>query len=185
MINIDQSLIYQIINVLLLMLILNILLYKPIRTILKQRAEKVAHLAAEAQKAHSDMIQKDQDYQDRLLQARKDGFEQKNLFKLQGQEEEKKLLQQANQKIEAELAQNRQTIAQQVEEARKKAFRRSSILLPGNSPKDFREDDLNVYPSFFFYSSLLSYPVKNHRTLSPFDLFSDSLWRIGLCLFRQ
>jgi F-type H+-transporting ATPase subunit b len=120
MINIDQSLIFQIINVLLLMLILNIILYKPIRTILKQRAEKVANLAAEAQKAHSDMTQKDQDYQDRLQQARKDGFEHKNLFKLQGQEEEKRLLQQANQRIEAELAQNRQKIGQQVEEARKK-----------------------------------------------------------------
>jgi F-type H+-transporting ATPase subunit b len=120
MINIDQSLIYQIINFLLLLLILNALLYKPIRNILKQRAEKVAGLAAEAQKAQADMIQKEQDYQNRLQQARKEGFEQKNLFKLEGQEEEKRLLQQANQKIEAELTQNRQQIAQQVEEARKK-----------------------------------------------------------------
>jgi F-type H+-transporting ATPase subunit b len=120
MINIDQSLIYQIINVLLLMLILNFILYKPIRTILKQRAEKVAGLASEAQKAQSDMTQKEQDYQNRLLQARKEGFEQKNLFKLEGQEEENKLLQQASLKIEAELTQNRQKIAQQVEEARKK-----------------------------------------------------------------
>lgn len=120
MINIDQSLIYQIINVLLLILILNALLYKPIRTILKQRAEKVAGLSSEAQKAQSDMIQKEHDYQNRLQQARKEGFEQKNLFKLEGQEEEKRLLQQANQKIEAELTQNRQKIAGQVEEARKK-----------------------------------------------------------------
>jgi F-type H+-transporting ATPase subunit b len=120
MINIDQSLIYQIINFLLLLLILNALLYKPIRNILKQRAEKVAGLAAEGQKTQADMIQKEQDYQNRLQQARKEGFEQKNLFKLEGQEEEKRLLQQANQKIEAELTQNRQQIAQQVEEARKK-----------------------------------------------------------------
>jgi F-type H+-transporting ATPase subunit b len=120
MINIDQSVIYQIINFLLLMLILNAILYKPIRTILKQRAEKMTGLKSEAQKAQADMIQKDQDYQNRLQQARKEGFEQKNLFKLEGQEEEKKLLQQANQKIEAELTQNRQKIAQQVEEARKK-----------------------------------------------------------------
>jgi F-type H+-transporting ATPase subunit b len=120
MINIDQSLIYQIINFLLLLLILNALLYKPIRTILKQRAEKVAGLTSEAQKAQADMIQKEQDYQNRLQQARKEGFEQKNLFKLEGQEEEKRLLQQANQKIEVEMTQNRQKIAQQVEEARKK-----------------------------------------------------------------
>ncbi len=119
MINIDQSLIYQIINFLLLLLILNALLYKPIRTILKQRAERVAGLTSEAQKAQADMIQKEQDYRNRLQQARKEGFEQKNLFKLEGQEEEKRLLQQANQKIEAEMTQNRQKIAQQVEEARK------------------------------------------------------------------
>ncbi len=116
----DQSLFYQIINVLLLILILNTFLYKPIRTILKQRAEKVGGLTSEAQKAHSEMIQKEQDYQARLQQARKEGFEQKNLFKLEGQEEEKRLLQQANLKIEAELTQNRQKIALQVEEAREK-----------------------------------------------------------------
>ena len=120
MITIDQSLIYQIINFVLLMLILNAILYKPIRNILKQRAEKVASLTSEAQKAHADMIQKEQDYQDRLFQARKEGFEQKNLFKTEGQDEEKRLIQQANQKIEADLAQNRQIIAQQVEDARKK-----------------------------------------------------------------
>jgi F-type H+-transporting ATPase subunit b len=120
MINIDQSLIYQIINFLLLMLILNAILYKPIRNILKQRAERMAGLNSEAQKAHSDMKLKEQDYQDRLRQARKEGFEQKNLFKLEGLEEEKRLLHQANQKIEAELTQNRQKIAQEVEAARKK-----------------------------------------------------------------
>jgi F-type H+-transporting ATPase subunit b len=102
------------------MLILNALLYKPIRNILKQRAEKVVGLTSEAQKAQAAMIQKEQDYQNRLQQARKEGFEQKNLFKLEGQEEEKRLVQQANQKIEADLAQNRQKIAQQVDEARKK-----------------------------------------------------------------
>lgn len=120
MINIDQSLIFQIINFLLLMIILNTLLYRPIRNILKQRAEKMALLTNEAAKALSDMTQKDQDYQDKLQQARKEGFEQKNSFKLLGQEEEKKLLQEANQKVEVQLSENRQKIAQLVEEARKK-----------------------------------------------------------------
>jgi F-type H+-transporting ATPase subunit b len=120
MINIDQSLIFQLINFLLLMVILNSLLYRPIRNILKQRAGKIAQLEEEAQKAHSDMIKKEQDYQDKLQQARRDGFEQKNQFKLQGQDEERKLLQQANQKVESELSQNRQKITQQIEEARKK-----------------------------------------------------------------
>ena len=120
MINIDQSLIFQIINFLLLMIILNTLLYRPIRNILKQRAEKMALLTNEAAKALSDMTQKDQDYQDKLQQARKEGFEQKNSFKLLGQEEEKKLLQEANQKVEVQLSENRQKIAQLVGEARKK-----------------------------------------------------------------
>ncbi len=120
MINIDQSLIFQIINFLLLMIILNALLYRPIRSILKERAERIAGLAAEADKVKTEMTQKEQDYRKKLQQARKEGFEQKNLFKLQGQEEEKKLLLEANQKVEAELAQNRKKIAQEVEEAREK-----------------------------------------------------------------
>jgi len=120
MINIDQSLIFQIINFLLLMIILNALLYRPIRSILKERAERIAGLATEADKVKADMTQKEQDYQNKLQQARKEGFEQKNLFKLQGQEEEKKLLLEANQKVDAELAQNRKKIAQEVKEAREK-----------------------------------------------------------------
>ena len=120
MINIDQSLIFQIVNFLLLMLILNTLLYRPIRNILKQRADKVGLLEEEAKKAQADRIQKEEDYQNQLQQARKTGFEQKNIFKLQGQEAEKKLFQEANLKAEAELSLNRQKVAQQVEEARKK-----------------------------------------------------------------
>ncbi|MEW6186473.1 MAG: ATP synthase F0 subunit B [Thermodesulfobacteriota bacterium] len=120
MINIDQSLFYQIINFIILLLILNAILYKPIRTILKQRAEKVSGLTAEALKAQEAMVQKEKDYQEKLQQARKEGGEQKNTYKLQGQEEEKRLIQEAGKRIETELAQNRQKISQQVEEARKK-----------------------------------------------------------------
>lgn len=120
MIEINQSLIFQIINLLLLMLILNVLLYKPIRTILKNRAEKIAVLEAEANKARADMIQKDQDYQNQLQLARKEGFEYKNQLKLAGQEEEKKVLQEAGQQVDAQLDQNRQKIVQQVEAARRK-----------------------------------------------------------------
>ncbi len=120
MIEINQSLIFQIINVLLLMLILNTLLYKPIRTILKNRAEKIASLEAEANKARADMVQKDQDYQNQLQLARKEGFEYKNQLKLAGQEEEKKVLQEAGQQVDAQLDQNRQKIVQQVEAARRK-----------------------------------------------------------------
>ena len=120
MIEINQSLIFQIINVLLLMLILNALLYKPIRTILKNRAEKMATLEAEANKARADMVQKDQDYQNQLQLARKEGFEYKNQLKLAGQEEEKKVLQEAGQQVDAQLDQNRQKIVQQVEAARRK-----------------------------------------------------------------
>jgi len=120
MIEINQSLIFQIINVLLLMLILNALLYKPIRTILKNRAEEMTALEAEANKARADMIQKDQDYQNQLQLARKEGFEYKNQLKLAGQEEEKKVLQEAGQQVDAQLDQNRQKIVQQVDEARRK-----------------------------------------------------------------
>jgi len=120
MIEINQSLIFQIINLLLLMLILNALLYKPIRTILKNRAEKMASLEAEANKARADLVQKDQDYQNQLQLARKEGFEYKNQLKLAGQEEEKKVLQEAGQQVDAQLDQNRQKIVQQVEAARRK-----------------------------------------------------------------
>ena len=78
MIEINQSLLIQIINVLLLMWILNVVLFKPIRTILKQRAEKLALLDSEANAAAIGLSQKEKEYQDQLIQARKEGMEQKN-----------------------------------------------------------------------------------------------------------
>lgn len=118
MIEINQSLLFQIINLLLLMWILNILLYKPIRTILKQRAERLAQLDVEAGAAVSGLAQKEKEFQDRLILARKDGLDQKNQLKLAAQEEEKKLLQEAAQQAEGELAKARQNISQQIEAAR-------------------------------------------------------------------
>ena len=119
MIEINQSLLIQIINVLLLMWLLNVILYKPIRAILKQRSEKLALLESEAGAAQKGLTDKEKDYQQRLLAARKEGLDYKNELKLKAQEEEKKLIQEANQKVEGELTQARQKISQQLEAARK------------------------------------------------------------------
>jgi F-type H+-transporting ATPase subunit b len=119
MIEINQSLLIQIINVLLLMWLLNVILYKPIRGILKQRGEKLALLEAEAAAAQKGLADKEKDYSERLLAARKEGLDYKNELKLKAQEEEKNLVQAANQKVEGELTQARQKISQQLEAARK------------------------------------------------------------------
>jgi F-type H+-transporting ATPase subunit b len=119
MIDINLSLFIQLIYILLLMWILNILLYKPIRTILKQRSDKMGLLASECNSAQENLRHKEKEVQEQIQQARKAGMEQKNLLKLDAQEEEKKLLQAANQQVEGELTQARSKITQQLEAARK------------------------------------------------------------------
>ncbi|MBW1785227.1 MAG: hypothetical protein JRK53_01205 [Deltaproteobacteria bacterium] len=103
MLEINSSVFIQIVNFLLLLLILNIILFRPIRRILKRRQE-------ETQKLENGIG----DYQDRAreaekgvevgrIDARKEGFAQKEALKDEGLEQEKGVLQEAAAAVETKL----------------------------------------------------------------------------------
>ncbi len=110
MLNIDGTLILQIANFLILLVVMNIILYKPIRGILAKRSEEMA--------SRQRMID---DYQDRvaenekaietgMVSARKEGYQEKESLKIQGQDEEKGVLQEAGAAVERKLTAAKQEI---------------------------------------------------------------------------
>lgn len=121
MLKVDYTLIIQIANFLLLLFVLNVILYKPIRQMLRQRREKVDSF----QKTRDDFLTRSQQVEreldENIQDARRTGYKTKEELKSEGLEEEKGMLQQAGissnekvqkaqQEIEKSMAHVRQSL---------------------------------------------------------------------------
>ena len=112
------SVIIQIANFLVLIWVLNIILYRPIRKIIQQRKEKVQSFETTIETYNSDIQEKDEAFTAGLKAARAKGLNQKDALLQEGIEEEKKLIETVNANAQAELSEVREKIAQDVETTR-------------------------------------------------------------------
>jgi len=115
----DISLVYQMINFLILLFILNQLLYKPIRKVLLERKAKIQGLESGVEKANADLSSQEESYKNGLRQARGEGLKQKEAFVEEGSKQEREIIDQINQKAQANLAQIKKQVADETEQARK------------------------------------------------------------------
>ena len=115
----DISAVYQMINFLILLFILNTVLYKPIRTVLLERKAKVKSLEGGVDKASADLDAQKQTYKDGLKQARGEGLKKKEAFIEEASAQEKEIIEQINKKAQANFAQIKQQVAEETEQARK------------------------------------------------------------------
>jgi len=118
MLSIDGTLILQIANFLVLLVVMNIILYKPIRGILAKREAEMAS----RQKTIDDYQGRVKDNEDAIesgmVSARKEGYLEKESLKGQGQEEEKGVLQEAGAAVERKLTAAKQEIETKITAAR-------------------------------------------------------------------
>ena len=114
----DKSLFIQIINFLLIIWILNVLLYKPIRKILIQRKERFANLENNIDTLNKEAQDKDDAYASGIHEARSKGLGEKELLLQAAADEEKEIIDKINQKAQAELAAVREKIAKDTESVR-------------------------------------------------------------------
>ena len=115
----DISLVYQMINFLVLLFVLNLVLYKPIRNVLLERKAKIEGMQIGAEKAASDLIAGEDTYKDGLKQARSEGLKEKETFIEEASKEEKEIIDRINKKAQANLAQIKTQVADESEQARK------------------------------------------------------------------
>lgn len=118
MINLNISLLIQIVNFVFLIFILNILLYKPIRNILKQRKDKVAEFEHGIETANMDAKEKDEAYETGVKEARAKGLTEKNELLQTAADTEKEIIQKINEKAMADLSEVREKIKKDVETVR-------------------------------------------------------------------
>jgi len=118
MLNIDGTLILQIANFIVLLFILNLILFKPIRRILSQRAEEMSSRQKTIDDYQGRAEQTEKNIEEGKVQARKEGYAMKEALKSQGLEEEKGLLRDAGATVEQKLDAAKKEIGAKVAAAR-------------------------------------------------------------------
>lgn len=119
MISVDWTLGLQFLNFIILLLILNKILYRPLLKIIAERSDKIAGLYAGAKDLEAGIDEKMQRYQQQLNDAKFQANEERNKLKQAASEEEVKLLTEARGKASARLEKIKSQVAVEAGEASK------------------------------------------------------------------
>ncbi len=115
----DISAVYQMINFLVLLFVLNLVLFKPIRNVLLERKAKIDGMQNGAEKAASDLVAGEDTYKSGLKEARSKGLKEKEVFVDEASKEEAEIIDRINKKAQANLAEIKKQVADETEQARK------------------------------------------------------------------
>jgi F-type H+-transporting ATPase subunit b len=118
MIKVDGSLFVQIANFLVLIWLLNIVLYKPIRNVLIKRNEKIKGLEQNIDMFKKDAKEREDAFANGLKAARVKGLKEKEALLSTASEEERNIIEEINQKAQANLAEVRAKIVKDTEAVR-------------------------------------------------------------------
>lgn len=114
MININWTVLVQIANFLITIFLLNMVVYKPIRGILKQRKAKMDGLESNIQTISADAASKNQDFEGGIKEARVKGQNRKEALMQEAADQEKAIVAQIAEKAQKDLAAVKATIARDV-----------------------------------------------------------------------
>ena len=114
MVSVDGSIVLQIANFLLLIWILNMVLYKPIRKILLERKEKMTGLQSAIDGSAEQAKSKEDAYAEGVRQARAAGQKEKESLMQAAEEEEKAIIGKINESAQAELRDVKAKIAEEM-----------------------------------------------------------------------
>ena len=124
MINLDHSLLIQIVNFLLLILILHFILYKPIIKIIEKRSALIAASGDEVNSLNKSVDEKIAAYEEKLRQARLEAAKQRDALKENGADRAKKIIDEARGEIAESIADLKAKMEKERDDAR-------TILLEG------------------------------------------------------
>jgi len=115
----DWSVGIQVVNFLFLIFVLNLLLFRPIRKILKERREKIKGIESAIDNAGNSVEEKNAAFDKAIRDARAKGLKEKEALVKQAEEEERRQIESINSKAQAELEEIRRKISSDAERARK------------------------------------------------------------------
>jgi len=117
MINIDIVLLFQAVNFLVLLFLLNILLYKPIRKVLSDRAAEISASKEKTLSVDQEVQEKMAQYEQKLQKVKADATEERSKMLRAAHEEEAQLIGVARSQAANELAKIRESIDKEAKKA--------------------------------------------------------------------
>jgi F-type H+-transporting ATPase subunit b len=117
-VSLDITLFIQMANFLLAIFVLNLVLVRPIRKILKERRERLHGFIAETEKFNNSSEVRLKNYEAELVAARIKAGEQKELIRSQGADTEQDILDSAQSEAQSLLLKARKDIEREVAEAK-------------------------------------------------------------------
>lgn len=120
MLNPNFTIVIQIVNFLFLLLILNIVLYRPIRNILSRRNEKMNAFQTTIEDFQGKSARFEKDLEENMVAARKSGDKEKEAIKSAGLGEETGLLQKASSQADEKIGEARGEIEERRADIRQK-----------------------------------------------------------------
>jgi len=119
MLDINWTLFIQIANFLLLLFFLNVLLFKPIRSVITQRKEEMDSLQEAIEDYQNRSDNNEKGIEEGMALARKEGFVEKEKFKDAGLGNERAILQEVNSSVEEKLGKARSEMEMKMSDVRK------------------------------------------------------------------
>lgn len=117
MISVDWTLLLQFANFIVLLLILNRLLYRPLQRIMLQRRETIAGDQGRAESLQADIEAKMQKYQEQLNSAKSEANTERNQLKKDAAHKESEILAAAHAKATDQLQQIKERVAEESRQA--------------------------------------------------------------------
>lgn len=117
-INIDLSFLIQLINFLVLLAVLNILLYKPIRKVIAERQGKITDARSRAESVDQDVQAKMAEYEARLKEMKSGAADERGLLVKEAHVEEAAILESARKDASDTIAAIKARVAKEAADAR-------------------------------------------------------------------
>jgi len=140
MISINETLLVQMVNVLVLVFLMNMILYRPIRRIVTQRKQFIQEQESAIKQADSEAMAIVEEFNARIREARQAGRQKIQEIKNAAHEYEKSLLQQAMDGASRQLAEVRARIGQDIGSAREELKNKSKLCTIDLAQKSWEGD---------------------------------------------
>jgi len=118
MINPDITLIIQMVNFLILLFVLNLILFRPIRNIIKERNQIIQNFNSDITSLTDEAQDSMERFEKKVLEAKKEGMARVQGMKGEGEQAEAELITATNTEVQAKIEEARQKVASDIQEAR-------------------------------------------------------------------
>ena len=118
MINPDITLVIQMVNVLILLFVLNFILFRPIRKIIKERNQIVETFNSDITSLTGEAQSSMEKFEVKILEARQEGVGRVQSMKDEGEQAEVELIATTTEEVQAKIDEARKKVASDIQDAR-------------------------------------------------------------------